>query len=103
MRRTCSSSSLVAATLNTALSETSFLAASLRGSAGPSIALSMASRSALNFTFRSSMPAPIAVASSRLPDRFLRTVFILSRAPSVFLRTFSLSSLRIAGSTAGGP
>ena len=34
---------------------------------------------------------------------FLRTAFILSRARSVFLRTFSLSSLRIAGSTAGGP
>ena len=85
MRRTCSSSSLVAAVLNTALSETSFLAASLRGSAGPSIALSMASRSALNFTFRSSMPVPIAVASSRRARQVLaHRVHLVACAISIF-------------------
>ncbi|MGY4595151.1 hypothetical protein ACVWXL_002897 [Bradyrhizobium sp. GM22.5] len=102
MRRTCSLSSAVTPALSTALSATIFLAASLRASAGPDIALSMASRSAVNFELMASMLPPVVLPSSNGPGRSLRSAFILSRAASVCLRSLSCSASS-AGSTAGGP
>jgi hypothetical protein len=74
--------------LNIALSATIFLAASF-ASAGPSIALSMASRRAANFVFSPSMPPAIAPPSSSAPGSSLWIALILSRAPAVSLRRLS--------------
>src|SRR3954462_15277108 len=68
MRRTCSLSSAVTPALSTALSATIFLAASLRASGGPDIALSMASRSAVNFELMASMLPPVVLPSSNGPQ-----------------------------------
>ncbi len=62
----------------------------------------MAVRSAANWVFRASMLLPTAALSSIAPGKVALTLFILSRAPSVFLRYLS-SSVSSFGSTAGGP
>ena len=85
----------VTALLKTALSATIFLAASVRASAGPSMALSMAVAQRREFGIQRIDAGCRRRRRRRAPpDRFLRTAFILSRAPSVFLRYLSLSSVR---------